>query len=1199
MQKSAMWRGKAMSGRYGLAHRVKFRKPSTKTLLVMKLTASFFLTAAFMSAQAMGYSQSINFSGNNVSMKSIFSVIKKQTGYVVFYNQDLLSDTKPITVYAENQPLNEFLSSVMKDQPLNYRIDGNDIIFSRKVTILLPEAIASTVTGKILDEQGNPLPGATIRVKGGAGSTSTNGNGEFILRNAPADATIIISFVGYKQLEVKTDGRPVSVRMEPIASSLGQVMVTGYQTISRERATGAFTTVSNDVLSRRPTSNLSSALQGLIAGMQTKENEDGSMDMLIRGNTSLYGDRRPLVVVDGFPISSSNFSDINPNDVESVTVLKDAAAASIWGARSANGVIVITTKKSKSAGKLQVDVNAFTRISKMADLDQLLITANSADMVAYEKLAYKNNWVFYPYAGGFDDVTNSLTLAQELLYANRDGLISEKAMNSGLDSLSKINNRKQIRDLLMQRGMLNQYNVSIRGGGERSKTYASVMYENNKGNFIKNGYERYNLNLQNDFKLTKFAEFTLGANLQYKKTESSGASLSELSDLSPYETLLNPNGTYSVNLNTYNREQLSLIPYDKFPYSDWSYNLLREVRGRKLMNESMNARIQAGLKLRLLKGLTFDSRFQYERNKSDYADYYDESTFYVRSLVNSMTEYNTTTEKVGRSFIPKGGILRPRTINNKPVSRNDLESFLFRNQLNFDKTINRKHAIAAIAGMEISEYTTNIVGNPYVYGYYSDKLQATVPPYGYGGSLSPLTDFTGYPTVISGGNTVFQWQKDKYVSFYGNASYTYNYKYSISGSVRSDASNFITDNPKLRWSPLWSVGAKWNAKEESFLSDIKKIDRLELRLTYGKNGNVERSTSTQALLSVGNSINASTGTITATVANNGNPSLRWEKTTTTNLGIDYALLGNKLFGSVDVYNKVGEGIIGEIALPAATGTKSQRFNNAGIVNRGIEVSFGTSVEIPNTPIRYTTTINYAYNRNRITSLYNPLSYTYQILSGAFVEGRPVNSIYSFTYMGMKDGVPQVAGPKGVPYSFNDVSLYNTSLGLPYLNYEGTSTPPHTLGWVNTVQVQNFTLTAIFVGKMGGVYRNQTFDYASTIGFGKTLVNRWVKDVLDGDPTIPGFALPNEPKLYLWDRYSPNLSSLVESSSYIECKELTLEYALSRKIAKSAHLNNAKAFIQTRDLGLIWAANKNGYNPDWLPGTNRPVQSYTIGVNLQF
>jgi hypothetical protein len=500
-----------------------------------------------------------------------------------------------------------------------------------------------------------------------------------------------------------------------------------------------------------------------------------------------------------------------------------------------------------------------------------------------------------------------------------------------------------------------------------------VMYESEKGAYKGNGSDRFNLNLNNDFKLTKFLSFNIGANLQYRKIESSGATIAEIQDLSPYEMLLNADGSYATNLKTYNREQLALIPTAKFPYSDWSYNLLREVNGRKLSSEALNARIQAGLNVKIMKGLTFDAKFQYERGKADFADYYSEATFYARSLNNTLTEYNNTTQVVGRSFLPKGGILKPRTNiaadgRQTDISNNSVESYLVRNQLSYDNNIRDKHSISVIAGMELSQNTNTTQANPYAYGYFADKLQTTAPPYGYGSSVDPIKNFIGSTTTIPGGNTVFGWERNKFVSFYGNASYTYDYRYTISGSVRSDASNFITDDPALRWSPLWSVGAKWNVRNEDFMRDADLFDRLELRLTYGKNGNVERSTSTKALLNVGTSLNPSTGTITATVADNGNPGLRWEKTTSTNLGIDFAILNNKLFGSIDIYNKKGEGIIGNIALPAATGTTIQKFNNAGITNKGIELTLGANFDIPNTPVHYSTSFNYAYNNNRIITI---------------------------------------------------------------------------------------------------------------------------------------------------------------------------------------------------------------------------------------
>lgn len=1187
-----------------------------KTMRVMRFT-TVILIAAIMQVSASGFGQKITFNKKNISLQELFKAIKKQTGYNVVIYEKTLASAKLITGNFNNALLEDVLITCLSPQNLTFSIEKKTIVIKKKEPSFLDRVVSAfaliDIHGIVLDEHGRPLLGATVKVKNTGKVASTNANGEFQLNGIIDNAILEISFLGYKTQEYTVgQTRNLTIKMEIGTSQLEEINVisTGYQSLPKERATGSFSQVNRAVLDRRPVSNLSSALQGTVAGMQGKENEDGSVNFLIRGSTSLYADLKPLIVVDGFPISSSNFSDINPNDVESVTVLKDAAAASIWGARSANGVIVVTTKRPKTNTKLKVDVNAFTRISNRVDLDQVLTQANSADQIVYERKAFENNWGSSNYTGSFYyGVLNSLTLAQELLYANKFGQVDATTMNAELDKLSKINNRSQVQELLMQRAILNQYNLNLQAATDRSRTYTSVMYEKDQGSFKKNDYNRFNLNFNNDFKLTDFLNFNFGANLQYKQQQTSGASIQEIQGLSPYESLLNPDGSYGINLKNYNRYLLSTIPSGIFPYSDWSYNLLQEVNNRNLSNENLSARIQAGLNFKLIKGLTFDAKYQYERTKLEYKDYYNESTFYVRDLVNSMTVYNNQTKTIGKSYIPKGGILKPRTFDpydlSKDISTSDLESHLIRNQLNFEKSLAEKHSISAIAGMELSKLTTTTKANPYVYGYYPDKLQSTVPPYGYGSSINPLSDFMegAISTTIPGGNSTFGWGRDKYVSFYGNASYTYSNKYTFSGSVRSDASNFITDDPTLRWSPLWSLGAKWNLKLEKFMKNVASIDRLELRLTYGKNGNVEKSTSTKALVNVSANPSINTGTITATISSKGNPLLRWEKTSTANLGIDFALFNSKIFGSIDLYNKVGEGIIGNVALPSYTGTTTQRFNNAGIINRGIELTFGANIGIPNTPVRYSTSLTYAYNRNRVTSLYNPgLLVVNYLNTSQFIEGSPVNSIYSLTYKGMENEIPQVAGPNGTSFSFNDSKLVYYTLGtyLKENNFEGTAIPPHTLGWVNNIEVGDFTLSVIFNGTFGGVYRNPTFNYSTaTVGSGKTYVNKFVSDVLAGSPNIPGFARQNETKLYFWERYVPYLSGLVESSSYIECKEITVGYMLANRLAKKIQLGSIKVFAQTRNPGMIWKANTKGYNPDWLPGTNRPVQSYTLGLNLQF
>ncbi len=1170
-------------------------------LRVMRLTV-ILLFLSFMQVSAKSYSQKLTLNLENVSLEKIFKEIKRQTGFYFLYNNAEIKKVGNITVKVENASIEETLNASLNSTKFTFKIVDKTIVLNAKpLPFIQPNQSNSDnnvppveVSGRVLNEAGQPLEGITVKVKGTSKATATNSKGEFTLTGINLPVSLVFSSVGSETKEVRIiNNTNLRIILKDKVSEMEDVEIasTGYQTLSKERATGAYDVVGQEVLSKRPVSNISTALQGLVAGVQGRENLDGSVQFLIRGNSSLYANQSPLVVVDGFPISGSDFSDINPNDVESITVLKDAAAASIWGARSANGVIVITTKHSKiAANKINIELNAFSRVSDYIDLDHSLAQANSFDQITYERLAWDKNWVFNPYANSFNEIGKSLTLAQELLFANKNGLITAAQMNKGLDSLSNINNRSQIKNQLLQRGIINQFNLNISSATERNKSYGSFMYEKRDEGVIKSGYERFIVNFNNQFKLTNFIEFSFGGNIQYKKQESSGASIAEIRSLSPYETLLDEDGDYSVNLNTWNRQQLALLPLNKFSYSDWSYNLLREVQNRKITNEDLSARIQGGVNIKIIKGLNFDSKIQYEKRKSDNDNYYNDETFYVRNTVNSLTDYNNVTKVVGTAYIPKGGILRNSSSN--------LESYDFRNQLNFDRNFNSKHRVAAIAGMEVTQYLNTSRTNPNVYGYFPEKLQSTTPPYGYGSSVDQYKDFRGNVTTIAGGNTTFGWGLDRYVSYYGNASYNYNAKYTLTGSLRNDASNFITDDPKLRRSPFWSVGGMWNMKKESFLQNAVFLNRLNMRFTYGKNGNVEKSTSTKTLVSVSTAPSTATGTITATVSNYGNPFLRWERTTTTNVGFDFGMFGNKLSGKIDFYNKLGKDIVGTVSLPAATGTTNQRFNNAEIINRGLEIELNYNGSLTKS-LDYTSSLTYAYNWNRINNLYYPSQYVYEVLGNSFVQGKPVGSVYSFTYLGMIDSVPNVSGPGGAPQNFNDAALYNRGLGLPFLNYEGTNVPPHTLGWLNSFNYKGLNLMVLFVGKFGGVYRNPTFNFATTIGSSKTFVDKFVGDVFAGDPNIPQFAKYNETQTYLWDRYTPYLSGLVESSSYIECKEISLEYMLPVKIPQAIQMKNLKVFAQVRDLGLIWAANKKGYNPDWLPGSNRPVTSYLLGINFKF
>ena len=1063
------------------------------------------------------------------------------------------------------------------------------------------------VTGTVTDATtGETIPFVAVMLKGTSTGTVTSTEGTFSITVPSAESVLVFSFLGYETLELQADvSRPMTVRMRLSAAELEAVVVTGYQTISRERATGAFGTVRSETIERSLSSDVSTALLGTVAGMQGRENADGSIDFSIRGIGSLHADASPLIFVDGFPVDNG-FRDINPNDVESVTVLKDAAAASIWGARSGNGVIVIVTKKGTSQ-QLKVDLNSSVRMGSKLDLSSVLTNASSKDQVDWEQWAWENNYILGRYNGTFSNITQSLSLATELLYARQNGKIDVDEMNAGLNKLRGINNREQIKEYLLRNPVWQQNNITIQGSSARSRHYMSVLQETQLGNVIANSTNRWRLNYNNQTKIFKWMEFNFATSIHYANANTSGPTIAEMGALSPYEMIVNPDGSYATQLRR-NREQLATIPAGTLPYDDWSYNLLREVRAREFTNRDLNTRTTAGLTFRMLEGLSYTSSFMFEYNTNKADRLYYEDSYYVRDMVNWNVDYTQATHTVNAQFVPNGAILQPTTRWN--------ENFMWRNQINFDRTLNNKHSVTALSGMEMSEYQMN--SRQYAWSYSFNPASNTSSPLpfgGYavttagadrrivlrsitGGNVSRLPGATiGSGTTTYPEMTLFGYRNDRYVSVYGNFGYSYDGKYNLTGSIRSDASNLITDDPSLRWEPLWSLGGMWNMHREDFVRNISLINRLTTRLTYGYNGNVDKSTSPYTLLSRSASPSLTSGTFTQNIAQMGNPTLRWERTHTLNFGVDFAVLNNLLFCSIDVYNKQGDDIIGTISKPNVTGATTQRLNQAGIYNRGFEVELGVNKRITK-DVGVTTKVTYAYNKNKITSLYGTVPFVWEMTQGKFVEGFPINAMWAYTYLGMEDGTPYVEGKDGEKVSMTDYSLYLDGLGLEVLRYMGPVIDPHTLGWSGTISAYGLNLSFLLTGKFGGHFRNPTFSYMPLMT-DKNIVPIFIEDVLNGSDRVPGKPMPGDIMAYQWDVYASTLATMVEKSSFIKMKEITLDYNLPRQWTDAVGLGSVKCFAQVRDLGNLWVANSKGYDPEWMPGTFKPVTTFAFGLNINF
>lgn len=1070
---------------------------------------------------------------------------------------------------------------------------------------------ARVITGRVTDAVQAPLSNVTVQVKGGTQAVRTGADGRFSIQAGSGMQTLVFSFVGMQTVEqpVAEGTNTVNLSMKPSNGSLEEVVVvsTGYQTLPKERATGSFGTVSREQLDK-PATNIASRIIGTNAGVQAlRMDEEGNPFFQIRGLSTLYANQEPLVVVDGFPIQGT-YNAINPNDVESVTILKDAAAASIWGARAVNGVIVVTTKNAGKGTPLKVEFSAFTRIASKIDLDYVRPHASSAETIDYERLAY-NKWGAQLNTGILaNHAAWNWTQGQLALNEANLGFITAAQRDKTLDSLKGLDNRAQITDLLLAKPVTQQYNLSLFSATQRMSQSLSLLMEKNQSNFRETYNDRQMMNYRTTASLAHWLDLSLNTMLQYNRFTSNGSSLSELTSLSPYEMLANPDGTLTeTTLRYYLPLIRRQVPVNLFPYSDWSYNPAREIYSRSLVNTELNGRVQAGLTIKPMKGLNIESRIQYENFNTFTRNLYGENSFTVRQTVNQAAFW---TPGLPTSFtttpipnLPKGSIL--------DQSRTNLTSWNFRNLVSFNRSFGKDHDISAVAGTELQSAVLQTFGQPRTFGYNDATLQLGIFPNGPGGTPSNGNqNGTGAPTNLTIRNWLNQTQSfsytnsfgystDRFFSGFANAAYTYRDKYTLSGSFRSDASNLITDDPAYRYAPFWSAGASWQVWKEEFMKGVDFVDRLALRATYGYNGNIDKSTAFMPLISLGATPNVLTGAFTASFSSLGNPTLRWEKTGTTNIGIDYRLFRGRLFGKIDLYDRRGRDLIAVISIPNVNGSSSQRLNNAAMTNRGIELEIGTEARIGK-KLRWSGNLNFSYNRNRITDLFIAQYASSSLVArstSSYVEGYNANTMWMFKYTGFNAaGQPTVLGPGGVNY---DMQTFVPGDGRDYLENKGTLVAPMTFGFLNSFSYGQLTLSTIITGNFGHVFQRRGFNYPVQWTTIRMLPNRYVSDVVSGKSaeilTLP--TNPNEPRYFFWDRFFNNLSYLSQSASWLRLQEVNLNWRMPAAWLGKAGFRNGSLYVQGNDL-FVLLANRYGEDPMYPLGTLNPMPKFTFGFKCE-
>ena len=1170
-----------------------------KLLLIMNFSA-IFLLAICLQVAARGHTQTITISEKNASLPSIFKQIEKQSGYQFFYNERLLNGARKVSMQVKNAGLLDALNMCFKDQPFTYGIIDRSIVVKKADPVAPPDAAMGQaalipppidVQGRVVNEKGEPVEGVTVTVKGTRKATFTNSNGEFLLTRVNENAILVFTGININEQEMSVSGKSdLAVSVTTKVTAMGDLTVianTGFQTISRERSTGAYASIGKEQL-EKPSTNIAQRLIGTTAGMQAKLDVNGNPTFEIRGLTSLYANSQPLVVVDGFPIQG-DFNSVNPNDVESVTILKDAAAASIWGARSANGVIVVVTKNAKRATPLHIEVSAFTRIGKKFDLDYVRPLASSAETVEYEKMTF-NKWSAQINSGSLtSNYGKSWSLATVALSEYELGFITAAQRDAALEQLKTQDNRQQLSKYLLANPATQQYNLTLSGSSGRMSNSLSLLYEYNQSNFKESDNKRAMANYRTNASIFRWLDFSLSGMLLSNKSDNSGVGLSDIQNISPYEMLVNPDGSLTNISQFYWPIMQRFVPMDKFPYPSWTYNPIEEIQNRKLTTDQLNTRLQAGLTFKIIKGLSFETKGQFELFNTINRGLYNENTFFVRNTVNVATTWDQALNKFTPN-LPKGSILTQ--------NRSKVQSYNFRNQVNFNRMFGNDHEVNFLAGAEVNNVVSEGFGNPTTYGYNDQTLTVGTFPNGPGGTFFPIKNWLGTNQTFSYANS-FSYRTERYFSYYGNASYTYNRKYTLSGSYRTDASNLITDDPQYRYSPFWSMGLGWQVYREDFMNSVTWLDRLNLRATYGYNGNVDRSTSFRPLISAGGTPNVYTGDFTATIGSFGNPTLRWEKTGTWNVGIDYSAFRGKLYGKIDLYSKYGKDLIAQLSIPAINGTTSQKLNNAEMTNRGIDLELGSALKIKGNDIVWRGSVNFAYNQNKITKLFianYPASTLIGGGTGAYVEGLNANTIWRFQYAGIINQQPMVTGANGTTYDFG---AFTPGDGRDYLLKMGTTVAPYTLGMIHSFQVYDFNLSFIVTGKFGHVFQRMAFNYPPT-WTSRVLPNNKLSEVLNGDPSkiVPLPYNPNEPRYYFWDRFHQYLSYLIENASHFRMQEVNLTYNLPRQLLQKYSMTRLQVFAQANDLFTVYW-NDAKEDPEYPLGTMNPRPKMTFGIKCEF
>ena len=1072
----------------------------------------------------------------------------------------------------------------------------------RKVVILRKkQAIQTgTIAGQVTDAQtGETLPGANVFLVGTTKGKSTDKDGKYRIDDVEFGGyTIAVTFVGYERQEkevVIEEDRTVTVdfSMEKSTSEIGEMVVTGYGSIEKRELTSSITTLGEDELGSETQGSIDKMLQGKSPGVSVIQSSGavGSVPVVrIRGSSTLTGNSQPLWVVDGFvledpvPLSpaeinspnainriGNSISGINPSDIESINILKDASATAIYGVRAAEGVVVLTTK-SGQRGDLRVNVRSTVSLTEALTYDRFNLM-NSKERINIEEYYFNLGSEQYYNA---DANVNSVGLAGAYArYKNRE-------LETWADFQQAVRNAETYNtdwfDILYRNSLSTYNTLSFSGGSDNISYRASFSATNQQGTDILTDNDRYTGRLKIDFNLSDDIDLTVDLSGNTRKRSSYPRSLTppSITNFSrptpqPFEYALNTSRTFP--LQNQNGDYYMYRGHDDF----YLFNIMNEYDNSDQTNKTNEFATRATISWNALDNLFLTGKFGYSLGDTHNETYYTAQTNQVASIRQS----NFGDPVPEDSNLPRGGVI---------FSRNDFRnSYEGRFSVQYLPIDNNFHSLETLAGVE---YNQNTYRGDYTtgWGYLHDRGRIVSPDENLAEELGGIpylniTDFT-----------------QKSASYFGIATYTYDERYTINGNIRFDGSNQFGSNPEYRWKPAWSVSGRWNISSEAFMQKVDFVNQLSLRASYGVTGSTNTQNTPQIVASFLAPAYWSDLNLLE-IEQPANPNLRWEKTYTTNVGLDFSLISDRVYGSVDVYEKQSEDLIINTRISEVNGYSFLPINFADVSNKGVEFGFNT-VNIRKKNFSWETGINFSYNRNRVEKV-NLQADVERMLSSspykpdAAIVGRPLSALYSVEFA----GVDPSNGVARFWYANGDTTVARTGLefGINDLIYNGPIEAPYTGGFSNTFQYKNAELSFFFTFGFGNKLRMddilESWMYSPDQNLSKELLNAWGVNG-NTDTYVPNILVQTGSDTHK-DRW--NQSDIrVANGSYLRLQNMRLKYNLPSSFLKNIGIPSAYVQVEGNNLLLFSDDKLNGFDPETFTYNALPnMRSYAMTINVTF